>query len=149
MITRRDVVVSLVTGCAVLLIAGAVRSQQPVMGSAVFDWNSITVKPSKTGATRSFFRSATPTLDELEIHATTLNPGEAPHPPHQHPDEELVIVKEGTVEVLVNGKTSRVGPGSVVFQASNQLHGIRNAGPGQATYFVVRWLSPGMKGSAK
>jgi quercetin dioxygenase-like cupin family protein len=149
MITRRDVVVSLVTGCAVLLIAGAVRSQQPVMGSTAFDWNAVPVKTTETGATRSFFRAATPTLDELEIHATTLKPGAAPHPPHQHPDDELVIVKEGTVEVLVNGKTSRVGPGSVVFQASNQLHGIKNAGPGQATYFVLRWLSPGMKKSAK
>jgi quercetin dioxygenase-like cupin family protein len=149
MITRRDVVVSLLSGCAVLVIAGAVRSQQPVMGSTVFDWNAVAVKPTKTGATRNFFRSATPTLDEMEIHATTLNPGEAPHPPHQHPDDELVIVKEGTVEVLVNGKTSRVGPGSVVFQASNQLHGIRNAGTGKATYFIIRWLSPGMKKSAE
>ena len=41
----------------------------------------------------------TATLDELEIHITTLNKGETPHAPHQHPDEELVIVKEGTVEV--------------------------------------------------
>jgi quercetin dioxygenase-like cupin family protein len=149
MITRRDVVVSLVTGCAVLLVTGVVRSQQPVLGSTAFEWDSVAVKSSATGATRSFFRAATPTLDELEIHATTLNPGAAPHPPHRHPDDELVIVKEGTVEVLVNGKTTRVGPGSVVFQASNQLHGIRNAGPGQATYFVLRWLSPGMKKSAK
>ena len=50
----------------------------------------------------AFPLTGTATLDELECHITTLNPGETPHPPHKHPDEELVIVKEGTVESLVN-----------------------------------------------
>ena len=52
----------------------------------------------KVGVSRQFFRSPTATLDELECHVTTLNPGESSHPPHKHPDEELVIIKEGTVE---------------------------------------------------
>ena len=50
----------------------------------------------------------------------------------------------GTVESLVNGEQRRVGPGSVIFQASNQMHGIRNVGDGPATYHVIRWNSPGM-----
>ena len=54
------------------------------------------------------------------------------------------MIKEGTVESLVNGQLRRVGPGSVVFQASNQLHGIRNVGEGPATYHVIQWQSPGM-----
>ena len=53
-------------------------------------------------------------------------------------------MKEGTVEALVNGEQKRVGTGSVIFQASNQLHGIRNVGTGPATYHVVNWSSPGM-----
>lgn len=144
MITRRDVVVSVLSGLTVLGVAGAVRSQEPVLGSAAFDWGSLTVQATKVGARRNFFDRPTATLDQLEIHATTLNPGEVPHAPHQHPDEELIIVKEGTVEALVNGRTQRVGPGSVIFQASNQLHGLRNVGTGQATYHVIRWNSPGM-----
>jgi quercetin dioxygenase-like cupin family protein len=55
----------------------------------------------------------------MECHVTTLNPGQAPHPPHQHAQEELFIVKEGTAEALVNGEWKRLGPGSVVFQASH------------------------------
>ena len=31
----------------------------------------------------------------------------------------------------------------MIFQASNQLHGVRNVGETTATYFVVRWTSPG------
>ena len=119
------------------------------MGSAAFDWDSLPVQTTKVGATRKFFDRPTATLDQLEIHATTLNPGEAPHPAHQHPDEELIIIKEGTVEALVNGQLKRVGPGSVIFQAANQLHGLRNVGAGQATYHVIRWNSPGMLKKAR
>ena len=60
---------------------------------------------------------------------------------------ELVIVKEGTVEALVNGKMERLGPGSVIFNASNELHAIRNVGDVPATYHVINWSSPGMTGA--
>jgi XRE family transcriptional regulator, regulator of sulfur utilization len=54
-------------------------------------------------------------------------------------------VKEGTVEALVDGEWKKAGPGLVIFNASNQLHGLRNAGTGPATYHVINWTSPGMK----
>ena len=85
------------------------------------------------------------TLDELEMHVTTLNPGQTSHAPHKHPNEELVIVREGTVEVLVQGEWKRLGPGSGIFNASNELHGLRNVGTTPTTYHVVNWTSPGMK----
>ncbi|HEX9368352.1 MAG TPA: cupin domain-containing protein, partial [Vicinamibacterales bacterium] len=97
-----------------------------------------------TGEVRTVVQAPTATLDELEIHITTLNPGETPHAPHKHPDEELLIIKEGTVESLVNGELKRIGPGSIIFQAANQLHSIRNVGDVPATYHVIKWNSPGM-----
>ena len=144
MLTRRDASVAVLTMCVTLGLIGIARSQTAVMGSSIFDWNTIEVKPTKVGSTRTFFQAPTATLDELECHVTTLNPGETPHPPHKHPDEELIIVKEGTVESLVNGQMRRVGPGSVIFQAANQMHSIRNVGQTPATYHVVKWNSPGM-----
>lgn len=115
-----------------------------LMGSTVFDWTQLAVHKTPKGESRKIFQAPTATLDELEMHVTTLNPGEQAHPPHQHPDEELLIIKEGTVEALVNGEWKRVGAGSVIFQAANQLHAIRNAGDTPATYHVIKWNSPGM-----
>jgi quercetin dioxygenase-like cupin family protein len=109
------------------------------MRSSAFDWQSVTPQPTKAGEVRRFFDAPTPTLEQLEVHVTTLRPGEAPHPPHQHPEEELIIVKDGTVESMLNGQARRVGPGSVILQASNELHGIRNVGAGPATYHVIKW----------
>jgi XRE family transcriptional regulator, regulator of sulfur utilization len=144
MITKRDGLVAVITLSVTLTVIGLANTDSSLMGSSIFDWNSIEAKPTKVGSTRKFFQAPTATLDELECHVTTLNPGETPHPPHKHPDEELIIVKEGTVESLVNGQIKRVGPGSVIFQASNQMHSIRNVGETPATYHVIKWNSPGM-----
>jgi XRE family transcriptional regulator, regulator of sulfur utilization len=143
MITRRDVLVALMGAAFSVAAIGVVSSQTAVMGSTVFDWTAMKAEPNKTGAVRRVVQRPTATLDELEIHITTLMPGQTPHPPHQHPAEELLIVKEGTVESLVNGQLQRVGPGSIVFQASNQMHSLRNVGDTPATYHVIQWKSPG------
>jgi len=149
MITRRDLLVALIATAhtaGAFALAGtagafALADHTPVMGSTVIDWNSIPAKPTEVGSLRSFFKARTATLDELEMHVTTLEPGKISHPPHRHPNEELIIVMQGTVETLSNGEWKRVGPGSVIFNASNQLHGLRNAGAGEAVYHVINWKS--------
>ncbi|HKC12206.1 MAG TPA: cupin domain-containing protein [Vicinamibacteria bacterium] len=124
------------------LAAGGAPAKPP-MGSAAVAWEDILAKPAK-GLSRPVFQAPTATLDELEVHVTTLPPGEAPHPPHKHPDEEIIIIKEGTVEAIVNGESRRLGPGSVIFQAADQLHTIKNVGDVPAVYHVIKWNSPGM-----
>ena len=141
--TRREITLVVITALIMCIPLAMVahRAQQPDMPSTVFDWNSIPVTKTKTGEKRQFFDSPTKTLDNLECHVSTLNPGEIAQPPHQHPEEELTIVKEGTVEVLINGELKRAGPGSIIFQASNTLHNIKNVGAGTATYFALKWKS--------
>ena len=73
----------------------------------------------------------------IEIHQTELAPGLAPHPPHHHVHEELILVWQGTMEVTISGKTSKLGPGSAAYVASGEEHGWRNVGTTQARYFVM------------
>ena|SRR5436190_7748300 len=120
-------------------IAAQAQAKKPIQRSTVFDWNTLEATPNKTGTRRDVMRAPTPTLDELEMHISTLNPGQESHPPHQHVEEELLIVREGTVETLQNGKASRLGPGSIIFHSSNDLHNIRNVGSTPATYHVINW----------
>ena len=119
----------------------------PVMGSKVFDLNSIPVKETATGSVRTVCSAPTATLENLEIHISTLNPGMSPHPPHKHPNEELIIMRQGTVETLSNGEWIRVGPGSVIFNASNQLHGFKNVGTEPAIYHVVNFKTAATPGA--
>ena len=136
MITPRDLKVAALAVIATLC-ALALAAQTPVLHSTVFNWNSMVEKPTPQGSIRSVFRGPTATLDELEMHVTTLNPGQASHPPHKHPNEEVIILREGTVETLSNGQWVKAGPGSIIFEASNELHATRNAGTIPATYTVI------------
>ena len=95
------------------------------------------------GGLRIYFDGPTDQLKAMTAGSLVLKPGMSPHPPHQHPEEELLIVKEGTVETLQNGKASRLGPGSIIFHSSHDLHNIRNAGKTPATYHVIQWRVSG------
>jgi quercetin dioxygenase-like cupin family protein len=145
LITRRDACVAGATLAVTLALGAVVRPQSTILRSTAYDWNGVSARKTAVGESRQFLRSPTATLDELELHVTTLNPGQTSHAPHQHPNEELIIVRDGTVEVLVQGTWTRLGPGSVIFNASNESHAIRNVGAGPTTYHVVNWTSPGMK----
>jgi quercetin dioxygenase-like cupin family protein len=144
MLTSRELLIGLLASGVTVFATVGTRAAAPVLSSSIFDWNTMKVETTSVGARRTVFRAPTATLDELECHITTLNPGQASHAPHRHPEEEILIVREGTVESLVNGTLKRVGPGSVIFQASNQEHAIRNVGDTPATYHVFSWKSPGM-----
>ena len=119
--------------------------QKHVQNSTVYEWATADTKPNEWGAVRQVMRTPTPTLDELEIHISTLAPGKSPHAPHQHQHEELLIIKEGTLETFQSGVTRKVGPGGIIFQASNELHNVTNVGTTPATYFVIGWEIPGAK----
>jgi quercetin dioxygenase-like cupin family protein len=137
--TKRDLTIALIAAAASAALVVLAQPAKPVMGSSVFDWNSIEARTNANGSVRTFFNSPTATLENLECHVTTLMPGKAPHPPHHHPNEEMIILREGTLEVLLNGEWKRIGPGSIYFAASNVEHGVRNAGDTPAVYHVINW----------
>ncbi len=113
----------------------------PLIVSTVLDWAKLAVHPTPVGARRDLFDGPTATFENFEGHVTTIKPGETPHPAHQHPDEELVIIQEGTLEATINGESKRAGPGSVLFIASNDRHGWKNVGAMPATYYVFRFVT--------
>jgi quercetin dioxygenase-like cupin family protein len=139
MITRRDALAGLLAMPAVLSQVSEAAEEQPVLGPTVFHWNEMKAVKTNVGEVRSLCKSPTATLDQLEMHVSTLNQGMMSHPPHRHVNEELIILREGECETLSDGKWVKVEPGSVVFNASNSLHGFRNVGTTPATYHVINW----------
>ena len=92
MFSRRELIIALIASACT---AGgfAIAEELPLIGSSVFDWNAVAAKPTEVGSVRSFFKMRTATLEQLEVHVTTLNPGKSPHPPHRHPNEEMLIIR--------------------------------------------------------
>jgi quercetin dioxygenase-like cupin family protein len=71
----------------------------------------------------------------------TLEPGAQPHPPHKHPEEEIMIVGDGTGEFSINGVTTEVKKGDMVFAESNVLHGVRNTGQTHMTFYFMKMMA--------
>lgn len=113
--------------------------RQKILGPAVFSWDQLQFHATPTGAVAQVVKEPTATVDQLEIHVSKLNPGTASHAPHRHVNEELIIVREGDCETLSDGKWIKVGPGAIVFNASNSLHAFRNVGTTTAVYHVINW----------
>jgi mannose-6-phosphate isomerase-like protein (cupin superfamily) len=110
-------------------------------GSAAFDWEKLVVEKTDPGFRRGVFNSPTATCMNLESHVITLDPGQIANTRWHHPDEELLVVKEGLFDVTLNGKAQRVGPGAIFFFASNDEHGMENVGTGPALYTVFRFVT--------
>src|SRR5258708_4470720 len=139
MITRRDVFAGLLVMPSALSASALAADESEILGPTVFKWADMKPVKTKVGEVRSLCKEPTATLDQLEMHVTTLNAGLESHPPHKHVNEELIILREGECETLSNGVWVKVSPGTVVFNASNSLHGFRNVGTVPAVYHVINW----------
>lgn len=144
MITRREFKLVLLTALASGgIVAMAQTAKKPAMASTAIEWNSIEAKANANGSSKKFFEGPSPTLDLLECHASMLKPGVTNHEILKRANDEVIIVKEGTIEAYVGDKWVRVGPGSVIFNASNMDQSMRNVGDGPATYHVVSFRPSG------
>lgn len=131
----------------VLMASSALAADKHYLPSKVYEFQDLTVHHGKTNTSRHVLEGLTHEDCQIELHESDLAPGNRPHPPHHHRHEEMFLIRQGTLAITINGKTTKAGPGSVAFIASNDEHGIRNAGDDHAQYFVLAIHRPGSKES--
>lgn len=90
-----------------------------------------------------YYNGPTDQLSGVSAGACVLEPGMSPHPPHQHPEEEFLIIGEGTGEIVCDGKVTKVGPAAMMYCAGNTWHGITNTGNVPMTFYWSKWLAKG------
>jgi quercetin dioxygenase-like cupin family protein len=119
------------------LAAAGASAEDKILTSKIYAFEDLPVKQSGKNRQRAVLDGLTHKGFRIEVHHTELAPGEAPHAPHHHEREEMVIIREGTLEVTISGKSRIVGPGSIVLLGSGDEHGWRNVGTTQAHYVVM------------
>lgn len=143
---RRDLFAVFSAFAAMAAAGGEAEAQAPAIGrlttaqlskSRVIRYKDIpVVKLDNGGVQRPVMSGTLPTGEFIEVHETVLPAGKTPHPPHHHPNSEWLFIRSGKLEYNDNGKIVPVGPGDIVFSASNVSHGLNNIGTTDATYIV-------------
>ena len=111
------------------------------------------------------FRGQTPDVLQFECHASSLAPKNCPHPPHQHAEEELLIVLDGEVQVVLPNLPATAmseSAGNVThphlagFEGAHRLtlrrgefvyypvqftHTVINVGDRPANYLMFKWVT--------
>jgi len=121
---------------APFLALAKTRAQTPALASKFYPYEDLPVRARGANRLRPIMNGELHSGFAFEIHETELAPGEAPHPPHRHVHEEVILIHEGTLEVMIAGKSARMGPGSLAFVASSEEHGWRNVGTVRARYYL-------------
>jgi len=135
MYSRRDL--SLLLPILPILAGTKADAQNAALPSKTYRFDQLEVHTSGENQTRPVLDGDTHAGVHIELHETELPPGGAPHPPHHHVHEEMILIREGAMEVTIAGRSAKLGPGSVAYVASNEEHGWHNAGTTRAHYFVI------------
>ena len=120
-----------------LAVASVATAQTPALQSKTYALDDLPIRTNGLNKTRAVLDGSTHGGYPVEMHITELAPGLAPHPPHHHAHEEMIMIREGTLEVTISGTSKKLGSGSVAYVASNEEHGWRNVGTTRAQYFVL------------
>jgi len=135
-------------GLGVSLALTALQTQNlPMPGSPsdglaaakVFDYRSLPVTHNPNGSERRdvVIAGRLATGEPVHIHESIQPAGTAPGPAHTIEHSEFILVTEGALEIVHDGRAERAGPGSVIYLAYGTMHQSRNVGPGPVKYTVI------------
>lgn len=113
--------------------ASAIVSQEQALRQD-FDWGSLyTYYEGESYSTR----------DGLSAVAV-IQPGQQIHPPHEHAEEEYLMVVEGDGTWHLNGEERPARTGDMLYAAPWDVHGIKNTGTTPLTFVVWKWNGKGV-----
>jgi quercetin dioxygenase-like cupin family protein len=118
------------------MIAAAAENK---LANGTVDKSQAKVTREEFGDIRVYHEGRTDQLGALTFGSLLLKPGMSPHPPHQHPEEEIMILTEGAGEISVEGKVTKVAAGSSMYCGAGKLHGIVNTGKSPLLFYYFKW----------
>ena len=141
-LTRRDIFALFPAVVPLAAALPAVTDAGTPLSSAAFEFDKLPVEARDHAEIRHIMKGKLATGESVEVHESTLPPNGYPHAPHHHAHSEMWLVREGTVQLTINGTAHIIGPGGLGFVRSNEEQGIKNVGSIPASYFVVA-IGPG------
>ena len=128
--------------CSSFLFVSTLEAQSDSIPSGKYGYSNASVTKTATGDRRNIVGGTSLDLAKLTVHTSTLAPGTTNHPPRAYTDrEELLVIKEGTLTVIINDSTKKLEPGSVALLEPGDKQSFKNETSAPATYFILSFVS--------
>jgi len=108
-------------------------------GPILLDWPELVMKKTDKGESRQIFSRPVAWLHKIDMHATTLDPGQISHPQHIHRNEEIILMRSGHVRMHIADGYRKAAGGDLVFLPSGVPHDLENGDTGRCEYFALQW----------
>lgn len=107
--------------------------KQPV----VISWDEARKRVHERGFALPFVGEQTG-AEVLQLHLSSINPGEAAHEPHEHEGEEIMFLIAGSGMATLGEEEHPMEAMAALFAPEGTRHGLRNNGEFPITYLVIR-----------
>jgi len=92
----------------------------------------------------------------LSGHVSGLAPGHSPHPPHRHPEEEILWMLTGEADLVLpelaapdGGCRHRLREGQLAYYPADFPHTLEAVGARPATYLMLKWTGRWAEGAGE
>ena len=143
---------SLLAAAALLAGIGTVapaQSPAPAQPSAIRSERDAKRQDFDWGTLYTYYEGESHGTKDALAAVAVIKPGREIHPPHQHAEEEYLMVVEGEGMWSLNGRETPARKGDMQYAAPWDLHGIRNTGTTPLRFVVWKWSSKGVAPAAK
>jgi len=128
------------------LQACAVTDQKETVNitSDVLSRADISVETAEWGDFIKYFEGESYGAKNVLSGVADINPGQEIHPPHQHAQEEYLMILAGQGTWSLNGKTFPAKTGDMLYASPWDVHGIKNTGDEVLSFVFWKWDSKGI-----
>lgn len=143
---HRALLLSLPIACALSFAAGIVVSSErsSAQPSAIVSQQQAKREDSAWGSLYTYYEGESYGTKDGLTAVAVIKPGQEIHPPHEHAEEEYLMVLEGSGTWHLNGKDSPARAGDIQYSAPWDVHGIKNTGSTPLKFVVWKWNSKGV-----
>ena len=131
----------ILTGLTLTIVASATLAQQfaDTLHSRVVTQKEAKLDQFDWGTLQTYYQGETYGTKDGLTAVAVIKPGMEIHPPHQHAEEEHLMVIEGQGAWHLNGNDFTAHKGDILYAAPWEMHGIKNTGTAPLTFVVWKW----------
>ena len=129
---------------ALTAAAAAARQPNAAQPSAIRSQQEAKRQDHDWGTLFTYYEGESHGTSDALAAVAVIKPGREIHPPHEHAEEEYLMVLEGHGTWHLNGREQPARPGDMQYAAPWDVHGIRNTGTTPLRFVVWKWNSKGV-----